>query len=698
MADYIHIIKHKLKHLITTFLLLFYCFTIMAQQPENDTTKITLESMRLLYFLQFVENITWINTPKGDTLTIGILSYTNDFSINLKKANKYTKQYKVKIEQFYKISAIKPTHILYIDPQFNGSVKRIWKNVQTTHTLFITEEYWNEHFTMINFSFSFDTNRLIYNLFKKNINYKELIIGYDIQIAGASAKELQELLYGFSDTLKLKKIEQAKLQQLLDAKLESVQKQDEKIKTQEDEIEKQLENIRNQEQLLKDQEEKYTNQYNLFEKLQAERNKYKREIDQQKFILQNQKQNVDNQIQLLVNQEYKIRKSDSILAQRTMFIAQKNDTINKLSNDLNEKISKVNEQTTAIYSLIFIFIVITLLAVILVYNIVKKKRIENELQFKNQELLQQSEELSIQAENLQKLNDELEQQREKAEDALLELRSTQAQLIHSEKMASIGQLTAGIAHEINNPVNYINAGIDALQDIIKKFKILIDKIDEVDTQNYRLKLIEINELKNELEYEDLVIGLNELVNSIKIGAKRTTEIVKGLRTFARSGSNRLIISDIHKNLESTLLMVHHLYRDKIEVEKQYGNIPEIECYPEKLNQVFMNLFVNAIQAINGIGKITISTQIANFEKNGIELKGVKISIADTGQGIPKSIRDKIFDPFFTTKDIGEGTGLGLSISYNIIEEHNGRIEFESELNKGTVFMIYLPICTIKAQD
>jgi len=320
-------------------------------------------------------------------------------------------------------------------------------------------------------------------------------------------------------------------------------------------------------------------------------------------------------------------------------------------------------------------------------DITKLKDAEQEIIQQSEEIRQQSEELMVQAERLQETNYELALQKNKAEKAYEDLKKTQAQLIHSEKMASLGQLTAGIAHEINNPVNYVNAGADALKTILKDLFGIINKYDQITPENVFDKLKEIDYLKKEYEYDELVKGLDELTRSIKVGAERTTEIVRSLRTFSRLDEDALKFADIHENIDSTLVMLRNQYKSRIEIVRQFSDIPKIECYPGKLNQVFMNLFVNAIQAIKEKGQIIIKTKIIQR----LDVEYIEIQITDTGYGMTKEVKARIFEPFFTNKDVGVGTGLGLYISYGIIEKHKGQIEFDSEEGKGTTFKIYLPV-------
>lgn len=287
---------------------------------------------------------------------------------------------------------------------------------------------------------------------------------------------------------------------------------------------------------------------------------------------------------------------------------------------------------------------------------------------------------------LQQLNLELNS-------ALNHLKQTQSQLVDAEKMASLGQLTAGIAHEINNPINFVKSNIKPLQLDIEEIKKLIGKFEEINEENILEKLLEIAEYKNRIEYEYIIEEVDTLLNGIEDGALRTADIVKGLRTFSRVNETELKEADPHEGLDTTLMLLTNIIPPDLSIVKNYGKIPKISCYPGKLNQVFMNIVTNAIQAIG-------SKSHKDQESIIITTKRVKqwvvISIADTGPGIPPGIQEKVFDPFFTTKEVGEGTGLGLSIVFNIIEKHGGKIEVHSKEGGGTEFIITLPIHQLTA--
>ena len=317
----------------------------------------------------------------------------------------------------------------------------------------------------------------------------------------------------------------------------------------------------------------------------------------------------------------------------------------------------------------------------------QKKKLENlfvSLRIKNDELCQQNEEIISQKDHLAMLNHELEKQTYELNRTLDELTQAQTHLVQSEKMASLGQLTAGVAHELNNPINFVSTSIKPLQRNVEDLLSLLNKYDSVIKKNdLSAGFIEVEELKETVDLDYLIKETQNLFKGIIEGSSRSMQIVKDLRTFSRMDENEFKPVDIHDGIDSTLLLLHHKMQNRITVHKNYGKIPHVECLPGKLNQVFMNILTNSILAIKGEGEIFIETSSSKDK--------VKISIRDDGMGMSPEVRDHIFEPFFTTRSVGEGTGLGLSISYSIIEEHAGTVEVTSEPGEGTVFIITLPL-------
>lgn len=276
-------------------------------------------------------------------------------------------------------------------------------------------------------------------------------------------------------------------------------------------------------------------------------------------------------------------------------------------------------------------------------------------------------------------------QREKTEQLVLIKRLEEAhnQLLQSEKMASIGQLAAGVAHEINNPVGYVNSNLGALQRYVEQILALLAVYDAHEAELATASRAEIDALKREIDFAFLRQDVSDLLVESLGGLQRVKRIVQDLKDFSHVSDAEMQWANLEAGLESTLNVVWNELKYKAEVSKDYGQLPEVECIPSQINQVFMNLLVNAAQSIKEHGKITLRTrELGDF---------ACIEVSDTGSGIAPEIINRIFDPFFTTKPIGAGTGLGLSVTHSIINKHHGRIEVASELGQGTTFRVFIPI-------
>jgi signal transduction histidine kinase len=272
------------------------------------------------------------------------------------------------------------------------------------------------------------------------------------------------------------------------------------------------------------------------------------------------------------------------------------------------------------------------------------------------------------------------------------LSMAQEQLMQSEKLASIGQLAAGVAHEINNPIGYVFSNFETLGTYIARMLSMLEAYQQAEASIADSAVREkMQSMREEMDMEFLVEDIPLMMAESREGITRVRKIVQDLKDFSRVDANQeWQWADLHAGIDSTLNIVSNEVKYKADVVKQYGDIPEIECQPSHINQVIMNIVVNGAHAISGErGVITIRT--------GREGEQVWIEIADTGVGIPKEIQSRIFDPFFTTKQIGSGTGLGLSLSYGIIQKHNGQIEVHSEPGQGTTFRITLPIRQLEGQ-
>ncbi|MGO1298404.1 MAG: sensor histidine kinase, partial [Vibrio sp.] len=286
---------------------------------------------------------------------------------------------------------------------------------------------------------------------------------------------------------------------------------------------------------------------------------------------------------------------------------------------------------------------------------------------------------------LKSMSELLEDNNQNLNDALKQLKETQVQLLQSEKLASIGQLSAGIAHEINNPIGFITSNVQTLQDYFSKIVHYFSDVEKVLQANVNEQVVQdIQKSKANYQLDFILEDDEDLIKESLEGADRVVSIVKNLKDFSHLDNAEWNHANLVQGMESTLKIINNEIKYSIEVERQYDeDFPLVLCQPMQLNQVFLNILVNASQAIDGDGKI-----IVNMQRKGDDW--VSIAICDTGCGIPEEKLNRIFEPFFTTKPVGSGTGLGLSVSYGIVNAHKGSIDVTSKEGEGTCFTILLP--------
>ena len=639
-----------------TFLLkIIFTFFLLFSLTQSFS-QISYTTSKAVMIFQFAKNISHQNYKDLDEYRICFLGEDNETFQELAKisANNKINGKTVKLFITNDLSKIPEIELLYIDKKWSQNIKDIWFLIENKNILLVSEQSPDPKYIMLNILYNELEKKISFEINKANIIIENFIIDPELLLLGGKDVDLRELF--------------REMRQELENEKKEVELYKKTIKNQTTE----LLSLHKQADSLKDNIDVLLNKISLSgDKLTYLMDSVK---IQQDILASKLKQITDQEIKLenqkieIIIKEIDINNKKNEL---NLIIAEKNkqqEIIKKQNRTLSTQkniITTKTKQLFLFYGIVFLLFAVIFL-VLYAYRI-RKKTVEAQL----------------------KTNKKLENQKLILEKTLQQLNATQSQLIQSEKMASLGVLTAGIAHEINNPINYINSGLEGLNTIsdqiiktISKFQQLQSKKTDIDKQN----------IQEELSF--LSVGIQTLTTNIQTGVNRTTEIIKSLKTFSHADNNSLSLSDINQDLDSTLLLLHNQLKNRIKIIRNYEKIPKLYCYSSKLNQVFMNLLSNAIQAIEGKGTITISTTLIEnyfeFDQNCI-----KISIHDTGAGIPEKIQNKIFEPFFTTKEVGQGTGLGLSITHSIIKQHKGKIELSSSKNKGTEFEIYLPIIDFK---
>lgn len=316
---------------------------------------------------------------------------------------------------------------------------------------------------------------------------------------------------------------------------------------------------------------------------------------------------------------------------------------------------------------------------------VDRASIERSLELMSSELTERNTQLRTELAERQLVEHTLLNERAEQQALIRKLEEAHNQLLQSEKMASIGQLAAGVAHEINNPIGFVGSNMGTLRGYVSSLLAILADYENIEAELSGDARMRLRELKQQLDIDYLREDAMTLLDESADGIRRVKQIVQDLKDFSHVDEAQWQWSNLHKGLDSTLNIVHNEIKYVAEVVKEYGDIPEVECLASQINQVFMNLLVNAGHAMQQRrGRIIIRTGMASNDS-------VFVEISDEGCGIPEENLRRIFDPFFTTKPVGKGTGLGLSLSYGIIKKHAGQLEVNSTVNVGTTFRIKLPL-------
>jgi signal transduction histidine kinase len=633
--------------LICIFFFCQFCWSGSAQLKN-------IEELKALLTLKLCEKVVWpADTQK--LYHLGIISDNNKLIEQFKKFDGYNQQ----ILKYFRIIVIQTpdnledVDILYFDQKNLELIKKLSNLPNYRKKLIFTEnETLNKEFMFNILTYSNNT-KATFELNRANLIFSGFDVLPEIIELKGNEVDVRDL---YKQTKKLLLLEEDKvkgMQLRLDSQRNEIEKLTFKIESLNNDIfsknviiEHQVDSIRRKEKILLELKKTTVAQESVIQNNLSSITKQRRYIILIDSMIKKQGQNIEKQQNNLANLNKQIKEREKDLAHKDFTLKEKDILIHVKNNQ------------------IYLLAALTTLIAVLVFLFLRAYRIN-----KADKLV-------------------LAEQKEKLETALEHLTQTQELLVRSEKMVSLGVLTAGIAHEINNPINFVITGINSLQKDFEDIIIVLTEINKLqfDDNNLAEKIKHIEKLKEEYSYSLAFEGIYETIDDIRLGANRTAEIVKGLRNFSRLDNDERSLYNIHEGIDAALLLLRNKYKSYIEIVKKYDeNLPYIECFSGKLNQVFMNIISNAIDAIDSTvnGKIIITTQ--KFDDK------VSISIKDNGHGMTQEIKSRIFDPFYTTKKVGKGTGLGLAITYGIIEEHKGNIAVISEPEKGTEFLISLPI-------
>ncbi|MFC2115784.1 YfiR/HmsC family protein [Bacteroidota bacterium] len=654
--------------------------------------------MKMVMIYKFAQQIQWENKMEIDTFLIGIYGNEPELIKEMSLLETVPLHNKpTSIVHFPRFRDMNPTHILYITNEKTSEIEEISEKTSGQNTLLISDRCEDQKSIMINF-LPLVENKIQFEINKANIINERLNILPELLLLGGTEIDVAEL---YRESQKAMQDVLKQVSQLYD----SLRRQSEEIQIRKTEIEKQ--------KFLIDQ------QTTNIELQQADIQSHEAELSELLKEVQISQQTLNTKNALIKSQLDEIARQEAEIENRTAVLDVIQKEINNQQLKIEEQKSEITDYATVVErqkSVLYIIIIFCGLFLGLIFFIyrgykikqrvnrklesmnseIRKRNIEinkqkQEIEDKNKELETKHEEIVTQSGKLHQANEEimstneaLQNQKTELQFTLENLKLTQDQLIQSEKLASVGQLTAGIAHELNNPVNFISGNVNPLKRDLEDIFKLLNMYDAI-IKDLKLgnSFQEVDKLKETLDFQFLTKEINSLLEGIGEGAHRSSEIVKGLRSFSRLDDDKFKGADVHDGIDSTLILLYNKTKNRIKIHKDYGDLPEIECFPSKINQVFMNILTNSIQAIEEKGDIFIETI-----SSGI---GIKIVFRDTGRGIPPEVKKHIFEPFFTTKDVGSGTGLGLSISYGIIEQHKGNIDVISEPGKGTEFIISLPI-------
>lgn len=602
-----------------------------------------------------IENIEW--PQKSTPFKIHVITTDNGLKEQFRNTSQSQKLAGREVVVSFTGYVLIPEDIdaIFVTNQYNVTIPTLLDRIGGKNVLLITDRYDKQRDVMVNF-LNKENGEITFEINEANVINQGLQIKPSMSELGGSRVDVAKIFKQVRDSVRAMELRADALKVQFDsmnlnvaAALGIMRQQQVLIRERNDEIDRKQAQIDRQTGILDSLREEFAESEKRLIDLTQTLDTREKELDVLGEEIDAQKENVEE--------------GNRILDEQAERIAEQNEEIAQREERLDEMSNVVNSQQSALVFLILFLVVLVGFSFLIFTAYRARKRAAKKL--------------AEQKEDLGRL--------------LNELQETQSQLVQSEKMASLGVLTAGIAHEINNAINFVYSGIHVLSDKFTEIRPVISHVTDLkkDDEDLETSIDKLVKEREEVGYDEAQGVIDQMISSIKVGAERTTEIVKGLRTFSRSETEKKTKIDIHSDIDVALLLLNSRHKDAIHINKNLTDKHlEVDGYKGQLSQAFLNIISNSIDAVapkGKDGKIDIET---SFDGSRAEVK-----ITDNGVGMSEEDLQKIFDPFFTTKKVGAGTGLGLSITYGIVERHGGTIAVNSQPDEGTEFIIKLPLAS-----
>ena len=620
-------------------------------------SQISPENLKTALVYRIANCVKW-NADTTTVFTIGVLSDNQILLDKFKELSKVARINKkpIRIKLIPNLNSIQAAHILYVDQSYNEVLPAILKQA-VKNSLIITDEHDTPGDIMINLKF--DSQKRIYTFVynRANILFAGLDLTDEIVLLKGTEIEIRQLYLRAKMLWDEQQVVVAELKKQSDVQNKNIVAKNDSIRRMKTAIDENQLKITRQLVVLS---QKDSLSSDLNKKIEAQQTELNQNLLQTEKLLQER----NAAEELIRSNQFTIKQQSALSDSLTNQISAKQKDLVERNKLLSEKETVIQKQS---YWL-FISILVILIVIASIF-FVSRAYIVN-----------------------RRARQKIAEQKQVLETTLEQLKSMQQQLIQSEKMASLGVFIAGIAHEINNPINFISMGVDGIEKVIEKVIVLFAELNKLTGKSQGDEIQKLIDLKHKLKFQRSLDAVPEILENIKIGITRTIGITNGLRLYARLDTEEKSFGDINQIIEKAVLMVKPQLNSEIDIHLNYGNLPQIKVFPGKLSQVFVNILSNAIDSINSMGKQTEkhSISITTSEIDG----EICIEITDTGKGIPPEVLPKIFDPFYTTKEVGKGTGLGMSIATSIIEEHNGKITAVNNPGNGATFTLEIPVINL----